>query len=78
MLPFHNGVFIIAQKANVPIAVIALSGTEKISKNPFRKNRVKLTVAEVISADEVQALSTSEIGERVKSAIEAALYEAEE
>ena len=47
-------------------------------KNPFRKNRVKLTVAEVISADEVQALSTSEIGERVKSAIEAALYEAEE
>lgn len=78
ILPFHNGVFKIAQKANVPIAVIALSGTEKISKNPFRKNRVKLTVAEVISADEVQALSTSEIGERVKSAIEAALYEAEE
>lgn len=76
VLPFHNGVFKIAQKANAPIAVIALSGTEKISKNPFRKNSVKLTVADVISADEAAAMNTAEIGERVRSAAEAALSDA--
>lgn len=76
ILPFHNGVFKIAQKADVPIAVIALSGTEKVYKNPLRKNKVKLIVADVISADEVRKTGTSEIGERVRTALEAALSEA--
>lgn len=78
ILPFHNGVFKIAQKADVPIAVIALSGTDKIYKNPLRKNKVKLVAADVIPADDVRRMSTSEIGERVRGAIEAALSEAGE
>ena len=78
ILPFHNGVFKIAQKADVPIAVIALSGTEKVYKNPLRKNKVKLIVADVISADEVRKTGTYEIGERVRTALEAALSEAGE
>ena len=41
LLPFHNGVFKIAQKAEAPIAVLSTAGTEKISKRaPFRPTDV--------------------------------------
>ena len=37
LLPFHNGVFKIAQKADADIVVLAISGTEQIYKNyPFQ------------------------------------------
>ncbi len=32
LLPFHNGVFKIAQKAEAPIAVLSITGTEKYPK----------------------------------------------
>ena len=67
LLPFHNGMFKPAQKAGVPIAVIALSGTEKIAKNfPLHHTDVYLTVADVIPAQEAVNMRTSEIGERVR------------
>ena len=41
LLPFHNGVFKIAQRADAPIAIVAISGTEKVSKNyPLHKTDV--------------------------------------
>ena len=33
LLPFHDGVFIIARKADVPIVVATIDGTEKIPYN---------------------------------------------
>ena len=56
LLPFHNGVFKIAQKANADIVVLAVSGTEQIHKNyPFRHTDVYLDVLEVIPAETVRA-----------------------
>ena len=67
LLPFHNGVFKIAQKANVPIVVMKVTGTNKIYKNiPFKKSDVYVDILEVIDTDKVNNLSTGEIGEIVK------------
>lgn len=67
LLPFHDGVFRVAQKANVPIVVIATDGSEKIAKNfPLHSSHVSFKVCDVISAEEVKSLRTSAIGERVK------------
>lgn len=67
LLPFHNGVFKIAQKANVPIVVVAIHGTEKIHKNaPWRHTDVYLDVLEVLPADYVKETSTAQIGDRVQ------------
>ena len=67
LLPFHNGVFKIAQKANAPIVVLAISGTEQIHKNyPFHHTDVYLDVLEVIPADEVKTSKTDVLGERIR------------
>lgn len=74
LLPFHNGVFKIAQKADVPVVVAAVSGTERIHKNVFRrKTDVYITIADVISADVVKSSRTAVIGERVRNTLEEAL-----
>ena len=65
--PFRNGAFKIAQKANVPIVVCALTNTKAILKNMFRrKTDVYLDVLDVVPASEVTAhKTTAEIGDRV-------------
>lgn len=71
LLPFHNGVFKIAQKANAPIAVLSISGTEKIVKNlPFHASDVYLDVLEVIPADEISSIRTERVGERIRNELE--------
>lgn len=66
LLPFHNGVFKIAQMADVPIVVMTVDGTELISKNfPFHTTTVTFKVAETIPAEEVKAMRSKEIGDRV-------------
>lgn len=71
LLPFHNGVFKIAQKANAPIAVLSVNGTEHIAKNiPFRKTDVYLDVLGVIPADEVAATKTEILGQRIREILE--------
>lgn len=63
--PFRNGAFKIAQKANVPIVVCALSNTKAILKNMFRRRTdVHLDVLDVIPAETVASLKTTvEIGD---------------
>ena len=74
LLPFHNGVFKIAQKAKSSIVVIALEGANNIHKNyPWKKSIVKLNVVDVINEVEVSNLSSQEIGERVKEKLEIAI-----
>ena len=79
LLPFHNGVFKIAQKANADIVVLAVSGTEQIHKNyPFRHTDVYLDVLEVIPAETVRATKTDAIGERIKTELDNHLSKAQE
>ena len=63
--PFRNGAFKIAQKANVPIVVCALSNTKAILKNMVRRRTdVHLDVLDVIPAETVASLKTTvEIGD---------------
>lgn len=71
LLPFHNGVFKIAQKAEAPIVVLCVTGTEKISKRtPFRRTDVYLDVLEVFSAQGIKEIKTEMIGTAVRRLIE--------
>ena len=79
LLPFHNGVFKIAQKANADIVVLAVSGTEQIHKNyPFHHTDVYLDVLEVLSADTVKSSKTDALGERIRAELENHLSKAQE
>lgn len=79
MLPFHNVVFRVAQKAEAPIAVLAISGSEQIHKRtPFRRTEVYLDVVDVISTEEAGRMKTDAIGARVRVALEKRLYQESE
>lgn len=68
LLPFHNGVFKIAQKANVDIAVVSLIGTEKIHKNfPWHKTDIFVDVLGVIPAEQIKGVKTDVIGGQVEA-----------
>lgn len=66
LLPFHNGVFKIAQMAKAPVVVAVLHGTDQIHKHyPWRRTKICLEILEVIPAEEIVGVRTAEIGERV-------------
>lgn len=68
LLPFRNGAFKIAKKADVPILVTTISGTEKIKKQFFFKpTHVKVDILGVIPTSDVRQLPTKEIGELAQS-----------
>ncbi len=68
LLPFHNGVFKIAQKANAPIAMVCITGTEKICRRtPFRRTDVYLDVLEVLPAETVATTRTDAMGETLRN-----------
>ncbi len=74
LLPFHDAVFKIAQRADVPIVVAAISGTEKQRERfPWRSTIVWLDVLDVLPAAELAGVSTAEIGGRVRSLLEEGL-----
>lgn len=76
LLPFHNGVFKIAQKADVPIVVAAVEGTERIHKNcPWRPSEVSLKIVDVIPREFVREHRTTVIGERIRLSLEKTLTE---
>lgn len=76
LLPFHNGVFKVAQMAKAPVVVAALHGTGNIRKKyPWHSTRVRLEILEVIPAEEIAGRRTAEIGERVAALLSASLKE---
>ncbi len=67
LLPFHNGVFKIAQKAETDIVVVSLTGTNNIAKNlPWKRTHVYVDVLEVIPAEQIHKVKTDVIGQRVE------------
>ena len=74
LAPFHNMVFKIAQKADVPIVVLLVSGADKIHKNyPFRRSTVRFDILETMSAETVKNMKTNEIGDYIKELMEKAM-----
>lgn len=70
LLPFHNGVFRIAQKAGVPVVVVSVKGTEKIHMNyPLRRSRVEINVLDVIPPETVKTTRTNNIGDMVRETL---------
>ena len=67
LLPFRNGAFKIAQKANVPIVVCTINGTNKLFHNlkRLKKTDIDLHLVGVIQPEELKGKTTAEIGERV-------------
>lgn len=71
LLPFHNGVFKIAQKADAPMVVLRITGTEQIARRtPFRSTDVYLDVLEVLPAEQLRTAQTAAIGAEVRRLIE--------
>jgi len=69
MLPFHNGVFKIAKKADVPIVIVSVSGTDQICHRLFRGVDVYVRVLDVIPAKKVAEAKTAELGDTVRMII---------
>ncbi len=75
LLPFHNGVFKIAQKADASIVVLAIRGTEKIYKNyPFHHTDVYLDVLEVIPPDVVKHTKTDVLGANIRTLLTSTFF----
>lgn len=67
LLPFRNGVFKIAQKADVPVVCAAIRGTEQVLKRfPWRSTDVTLDFCGVMDAGTVRQSKTQEIGETIQ------------
>ena len=64
---FRNGVFKIAQKANVPIVVCTVKHTRESMKSMFKLKGgyVEISLLDVIPAEEVKALSTADLGQKI-------------
>ncbi len=70
LLPFHNGVFKIAQKANVPVVVLTIQGSEKVKQNyPWHCTRVRMKVVGILDADHVKSSKTSDISDEARAMI---------
>ncbi|MGI6071746.1 MAG: lysophospholipid acyltransferase family protein [Lachnospiraceae bacterium] len=67
LIPFHNGMFKIAQMSAAPILVVATRNTEKVLKNALRRGTdVYLNIAGLIPPEEIVGRPTAEIGEKVR------------
>ncbi len=71
LLPFHCGVFKIAQEAGVPIVVMAVQGTEKIHRNfPWRRTDVFIDILDTIPAEYTAAQRTCDLGDEIRGELE--------
>ena len=67
LLPFHNGVFKIAQEARVPIVVMSVSGSDAVKHNaPWRRTDVTLRILSVLPAEQICSERTAAIGKAVR------------
>ena len=69
--PFHAGSFKIAQRAGVPVVVVALRNTDKIIHNfPLRRTDVYIDIVGVIDAQYVKEHKTRETAELAQKMIQ--------
>ena len=71
LLPFHNGVLRIAQKAKVPIVVLAVRGTDTVYRRVLRKRTtVYLDVLNVLEPESFAGQRCDAIGEEIYRELE--------
>lgn len=74
LLPFHDGIFLVAEKANVPIVVMTIRGTEKIRKQYIRHaTHVYLDICTVIPAETVKSNRSSALAAMARETMESVL-----
>lgn len=74
LLPFHKGTFKMAQRANVPLAIACVRGTEKLKNGIFlHPHTVYLDILEVLPAERVKAMSTQELADYARDRIQECL-----
>ena len=81
MLPFHEGVFNIAIKAQCPIVIVTVKNTDQIHKRaPFKHTTVYHDVVNVIPYEEIEGKTAKAVSDLVRSIMENNLrrYEAHE
>lgn len=67
LLPFKGGAFLLAKKADAPIAVLSMEGTEGfVSRLPFRLPRIRLAVKGIISVEDVRAMTPDALSEKAR------------
>ena len=67
---FHEGVFAIAMKANAPIVVTSILGSESIAKNfPKRRTKVRFEIIKVIYPSEYQGKTTKAVSDYARQLI---------
>lgn len=67
LLPFHNGVFKIAQKANVPVCIVCVRGARDFNNRfPWHHTDMYIDFLETIPAEFVKEHRTNETGDLVR------------
>ncbi len=67
LLEFKDGVFYVAKKAECPIVIITVKGTEMIAKNfPFKKTKVTIDVLSVLEPQSFSEKTSHEISDEVR------------
>ena len=70
LLPFHDGVFKVAKKADAPVVVVRIRDTEKIRKNVLRRRSdVYYEVVDVIRPGDAEWKNVHMISERARKAM---------
>ena len=73
LLPFREGVFMMAKKAEVPIVIVRVTDTDKVKlRAPWKKTRVYVDFVDVIDAKTVRETRSHELSEMVRVRMEAA------
>ncbi|MBO4285748.1 MAG: 1-acyl-sn-glycerol-3-phosphate acyltransferase [Bacilli bacterium] len=71
MLPFHEGVFNIALKAECPIVIATVKNTDQIKKNaPFRRTKVFHDIVTVIPYEEIEGKTAKAVSALVRDIME--------
>ena len=73
LLPFREGVFLMAKKAGVPIVIVRVTDTDKVKQRaPWRKTLVYVDFVDVIDAETVKEARSHELSEMVRERMAAA------
>ena len=70
LLRFKTGAFVLAQKAEAPIAVMTTKGTERVVRELFwKRTDIEMEIVEVWSHEEIKDVPHNELAERARAVI---------
>lgn len=75
MLPFMAGAFRMAKKAECPIVVAAIRGTDRVMRNflTMRRTNITMEFVGVLDKEQVRSVSTAELSNMTRTMLEEAL-----